>query len=100
MKCKKCGTSMIIDEWNGWVWACFNCDNISRKATNKEISIEETKKHNQPPLKQASEYTIGQVVKDEDGHIGRVVIYWDDGDICEYQNDAAHPNPQKIKRKP
>ena len=44
-----------------------------------------------------TEYKIGQVVKDEDGNIGRVVIYWNDGDICELENDAAHPNPKKIE---
>ena len=41
-------------------------------------------------------YQIGDKVKDEDGHIGYVVIKWDDGDICYWENDAAHPNPEKI----
>ena len=38
-------------------------------------------------------YQIGDVVKDEDGGRGIVVIQWDDGDICVIENDAAHPNP-------
>lgn len=37
MNCPKCGTEMIIDEWNGWVWTCFHCDYIDRQATDKEI---------------------------------------------------------------
>ena len=41
MKCKLCKTEMIIDEWNGWVWTCFNCDYIQRKATCKEIERHE-----------------------------------------------------------
>ncbi len=39
---------------------------------------------------------IGDRVIDEDGCKGRVVIYYDDGDICEHENDAAHPNPKII----
>lgn len=38
-------------------------------------------------------WRIGDQVIDEDGNSGLVVIRWDDGDICEYENDAAHPNP-------
>jgi hypothetical protein len=38
-------------------------------------------------------YEIGDLVIDEDGDRGVVVIRWNDGDICEYENDAAHPNP-------
>jgi hypothetical protein len=38
-------------------------------------------------------YTIGDLVKDSDGNSGIVVIRWDDGDICELENDAAHPDP-------
>jgi len=38
-------------------------------------------------------YEIGDQVIDEDGHKGIVCIVWDDGDICERENDAAHPNP-------
>lgn len=37
MKCKKCGTEMFIDTWNGWVWTCFHCDYIGRAATSREI---------------------------------------------------------------
>jgi len=33
---------MMIDELNGWVWTCFNCDHIGRKATDKEIKDHET----------------------------------------------------------
>ena len=39
-------------------------------------------------------YNIGDHVLDEDGNEGVVVIRWNDGDICEYENDAAHPNPR------
>lgn len=39
------------------------------------------------------EYQIGDLVADEDGNSGMVVIKWDDGDICAIENDAAHPNP-------
>ena len=38
-------------------------------------------------------YSIGDKLVDEDGNYGVVVIRWNDGDICEYENDAAHPNP-------
>jgi len=38
-------------------------------------------------------YSIGDLVVDEDGNRGIVVIRWNDGDICELENDAAHPNP-------
>lgn len=41
-------------------------------------------------------FEIGDQVVDEDGCKGRVVIYYDDGDICEHENDAAHPNPKII----
>jgi len=43
-------------------------------------------------------YDIGDMVADEDGHIGIVVIRWDDGDICAFENDAAHPGPRVVKR--
>jgi len=39
-------------------------------------------------------YEIGDKVIDEDGHKGIVCIRYDDGDICFWENDAAHPNPQ------
>jgi len=42
-------------------------------------------------------YKIGQRVKSEDGHIGRVGIWWDDDDFVTFENDAAHPNPVKIE---
>lgn len=41
-------------------------------------------------------YSIGDMVEDEDGNQGVVVISWNDGDICFLENDAAHPNPQVI----
>lgn len=41
-------------------------------------------------------YEIGDLVADEDGNSGIVVIRWDDGDICEIENDAAHPNPEIV----
>ncbi len=43
-------------------------------------------------------YSIGDFVRDEDGNTGIVVIRWNDGDICEYENDAAHPNPVIIEK--
>lgn len=38
-------------------------------------------------------FEIGDIVSDEDGCKGIVVIKWEDGDICALENDAAHPNP-------
>ena len=38
-------------------------------------------------------YEIGDLVEDEDGNKGVVVIHYNDGDICFLENDAAHPNP-------
>jgi len=38
-------------------------------------------------------YSIGDLVTDEDGNSGIVVIKWDDGDICALENDTAHPSP-------
>lgn len=32
---------MIIDEWNGWVWTCFNCDYSGRAATDEEVEKQE-----------------------------------------------------------
>ena len=46
MKCKKCGAELVIDEWNGWVWACFNCDTIWRRATLREVKKNENIKNN------------------------------------------------------
>ena len=43
------------------------------------------------------DWNIGDQVIDEDGCKGRVVIYYEDGDVCEYENDAAHPNPRRIE---
>ena len=41
-------------------------------------------------------FEIGDIVGDEDGNTGMVVIAWNDGDSCALENDAAHPNPVKI----
>jgi len=41
MNCPKCGTDMVIDEWNGWIWNCFNCDFVGRVATDEEIEKQE-----------------------------------------------------------
>ena len=38
-------------------------------------------------------YNIGDQVIDEDGGKGIVCIRYDDGDLCFWENDAAHPNP-------
>ena len=37
MKCDKCNSEMTIDEWGGWKWTCFHCDNVGRYATDEEI---------------------------------------------------------------
>jgi hypothetical protein len=46
-----------------------------------------------PKARVMNKWNIGDQVVDEDGNRGIVVIRWNDGDICEYENDAAHPNP-------
>ena len=38
MKCPKCKIDMIIDDYNGWRWTCFNCFFTGRQATDKEIN--------------------------------------------------------------
>ena len=43
-------------------------------------------------------YRIGDHVVDEDGNEGVVVIRYSD-DFCEYENDAAHPNPVRVEEK-
>jgi hypothetical protein len=37
MTCPGCGKDMGIDEWSGWVWACYYCDSDGRLATAEEI---------------------------------------------------------------
>ena len=32
---------MVIDEWNGWVWTCFNCDYVGREATDEECDLQQ-----------------------------------------------------------
>ncbi len=44
-------------------------------------------------------YNIGDIVRDEDGNTGIVVIRYNDGDICSLENDAAHPNPKLVETK-
>jgi len=46
MTCHKCGTIMLIDEWNGWKWSCFNCGHVGRCATNSEIELLENEDTN------------------------------------------------------
>lgn len=48
-------------------------------------------------MKSLTWYHIGDRVIDEDGNQGIVVIRYEDGDICEYENDAAHPNPVRVE---
>lgn len=43
MKCD-CGADMILDEWEGWIWTCFNCGKVGRPATNKEVKKYEREK--------------------------------------------------------
>lgn len=37
MKCERCGTAMLVDDWHGWVWKCFHCGSTGRPATNDEV---------------------------------------------------------------
>ena len=41
MNCPKCKAPMVIDEWNGWVWTCFNCDYVGREATDEECDLQQ-----------------------------------------------------------
>jgi len=41
MTCPGCGKEMSIDEWSGWVWACYYCDSDGRLATDEEIKQHE-----------------------------------------------------------
>jgi len=41
-------------------------------------------------------FEIGDLVEDEDGCRGVVVIKYMDGDLVSIENDAAHPNPKRI----
>ena len=43
MNCPMCGTEMVIDSWNGWVWTCFNfkCGYVGRQATYEEYDKQE-----------------------------------------------------------
>lgn len=53
MKCPKCETEMVIDEWSGWVWTCFICDYVGRSASSAEIKNFEknfTKEINMPKI--------------------------------------------------
>ena len=40
MNCPKCGTVMVIDEWDGWMWTCFHCDFVGREATYEECEAQ------------------------------------------------------------
>ena len=40
MVCPKCGAQMVIDEWGGWKWICFNCDHVDRQATDEECETQ------------------------------------------------------------
>ena len=51
--CENCGAVMVIDEWGGWIWTCFNCDAVGRKATDAEIEAQE-KEYNQSSLRRSS----------------------------------------------
>jgi len=41
MNCPECGTPLVIDEYGGWRWVCFNCDHVGREATDAEIEAQE-----------------------------------------------------------
>ena len=36
MECSKCNNQMFIDEWNGWLWTCIECENTT-EAKDKEV---------------------------------------------------------------
>jgi ssDNA-binding Zn-finger/Zn-ribbon topoisomerase 1 len=42
MICEKCGTPMIIDEWEGWIWFCGNCEAEGEYANTEEIKQQES----------------------------------------------------------
>lgn len=39
-QCPRCGSPLIIDEWDGWHWVCWHCEYDGGPATNKEIDTE------------------------------------------------------------
>ena len=41
-------------------------------------------------------FEIGDTLIDENGNIGQVAIYWDDGDRCHFVNDTNHQNPKIV----
>ena len=41
MKCKKCKSEMVIDEWDGWRWYCMGCDLHGGIATDADINDHE-----------------------------------------------------------
>ena len=47
MTCPQCGAVMVIDEWSGWFWTCFNCGFVGGEATYEETEQQENelKKH-------------------------------------------------------
>ena len=40
MVCPKFGAQMVIDEWGGWSWTCFNCDHVDRQSTDEECETQ------------------------------------------------------------
>jgi len=61
----------------------------------KEIPQEEWEEFDRI-INRKCQWSIGDKVQDEDGNVGYVGIYWNDGDFCTIENDAAHPNPKLI----
>jgi len=41
MDCPKCGAIMVVDEWGGWRWTCFNCDHVDQEATDEECEAQQ-----------------------------------------------------------
>jgi len=37
-------------------------------------------------------YSIGDILIDENGYQGVVCVKWNNGDLSNLENDAAHPN--------
>lgn len=69
--CHQCGTILIIDEWEGWIWRCFNCNYEGEKATDEEIEEFEqnreywTKGEIEEAKKEASEYKRSLIGNDD-----------------------------------
>ena len=57
MYCPRCGTPLVIDTWGGWIWMCFHCDYIGRRATDEEVDAYESEQRLRE--NRANERTMG-----------------------------------------